>query len=47
MKLQKCLENCGKDEIINSFKKTGISITLDGSKNNLIITPENIMENFE
>lgn len=36
-----------KDSIIKSFKKAGISIKLDGSENNMVDIPENIIENFD
>ena len=36
-----------KEVIINSFKKTGISIKMDRSENYLLDIPDNILENFE
>ena len=36
-----------KDSIIKSFKKTGISIKMDGSENSMVDIPENIIENFD
>ena len=36
-----------KEVIINSFKKKGISIKMDGSENYLVDIPDNILENFE
>ena len=36
-----------KDSIIKSFKKAGISIKLDGSENNMVDIPENIIENLD